>query len=636
MECLYLDLLGSPHIRLGTKSITGFTTMKAQALLIYLAVTQRVYSRDALAGLLWLDVPDRQAKKNLRNTLPNLRVLVGSHLIITRHSVAFNQASPHRLDVEVFRSTLASPHALSNVESLQKTTALYCDDFLSGFHVRDAPAFEEWALMEREHLRGLAIDALLALADQCITQQDYSLGLSTTRRLLVLDPWREGAYQKQMLLLAHSGQRHEALAQYDTCRTILAQEFHVEPMAETTALYEQIKAGTLPTPPMPPNAPPPRDVRPGSPAEVQVDIQSTARVDWGELPKRPLLYGRDRERSQLQQWTAVEETSLVGIFGLGGQGKTTLGADLVWKLAELKPAAAMHNGATQPGFERIVWRSLVNGPLFSEVLSGWLSFLSHQPVTPMPPQLDEQLALLFDYLRRHRCLLILDDVEHILLQEGTSSGTFRPGYEAYEQMLQQLSQRVHHSCLLLISRVQPKGFDTLDFTNGGVHTLHLRGLSPEAGEQFLRHQHVNGCGDAIRTLMARYSGHPLALKLGLTTVRQFFAGDLEAFLNHESLLADDVCQILNEQFMSLSELEQNILFYLAAHAAPTLFPALQNDLSPSTSRHALLDALRTLQRRSLLEIGEDGFCLPTLVSDYLRMYTREAINPTSPVHVVPY
>ncbi|MDH3604772.1 MAG: hypothetical protein OEU26_34640, partial [Candidatus Tectomicrobia bacterium] len=265
MECLHLDLLGSPHICLGTKPITGFTTMKAQALLIYLAVTQRVFSRDALASLFWLDIPDRQAKKNLRNTLPNLRALVGSHLIITRHSVAFNQASPHRLDVEVFRSTLASPPTLTNMASLQETTSLYCDDFLSGFHVRDAPAFEEWALMEREYLRGLAMDALLALAEQCITLQDYSLGLSTTRRLLVLDPWRESVHQKQMILLAHSGQRHEALAQYDTCRTILAQEFNVEPMAETTALYEQIKSGALPAPLKSQPAPPQLDARSASP-----------------------------------------------------------------------------------------------------------------------------------------------------------------------------------------------------------------------------------------------------------------------------------------------------------------------------------------------------------------------------------
>jgi hypothetical protein len=63
MELLYLDFLGPLQIRLGEQSLTGFTTMKALALLVYLAVTPGVHSRDTLANLLWSDMPDQQAKK---------------------------------------------------------------------------------------------------------------------------------------------------------------------------------------------------------------------------------------------------------------------------------------------------------------------------------------------------------------------------------------------------------------------------------------------------------------------------------------------------------------------------------------------------------------------------------------------
>jgi len=45
-----------------------------------------------------------------------------------------------------------------------------------------------------------------------------------------------------MLLLACSGQRSAALAQYHTCCRVLAQELDVEPAAETVALYRQIHA----------------------------------------------------------------------------------------------------------------------------------------------------------------------------------------------------------------------------------------------------------------------------------------------------------------------------------------------------------------------------------------------------------
>src|SRR5262252_9312708 len=249
MDMLCLELLGVPQMSLGGKPLTGFTTMKVQALLIYLAVTQRVHSRDVLGSLLWRDMPEWQAKKNLRNILSNLRALVGSHVLLTRHAVEFNRDSPYRLDVEVLQSALAAQQTSADRQALRAATALYRDSFLAGFYVRDAPAFEDWVLLEREHLQAMAIDGLLVLARQCIDQGDVALGLATTRRLLALDSWRETAHQYQMILLAHSGQRAAALAQYDACSTILADELGVEPMEETTALYEQIKAGTLAGPP---------------------------------------------------------------------------------------------------------------------------------------------------------------------------------------------------------------------------------------------------------------------------------------------------------------------------------------------------------------------------------------------------
>ncbi|MEZ4621133.1 MAG: bacterial transcriptional activator domain-containing protein [Caldilineaceae bacterium] len=42
-----------------------------------------------------------------------------------------------------------------------------------------------------------------------------------------------------------TGQRAAAEAQYQRCRQVMADELGVEPDAETTALYEQIRAGKL-------------------------------------------------------------------------------------------------------------------------------------------------------------------------------------------------------------------------------------------------------------------------------------------------------------------------------------------------------------------------------------------------------
>jgi len=59
-------LLGQADFRLDGESISGFYSSKAQALLVYLAVTGVPHSRAALAGLLWSDMPEADARTNLR------------------------------------------------------------------------------------------------------------------------------------------------------------------------------------------------------------------------------------------------------------------------------------------------------------------------------------------------------------------------------------------------------------------------------------------------------------------------------------------------------------------------------------------------------------------------------------------
>jgi DNA-binding SARP family transcriptional activator len=203
VQKLTLKLLGTPQISLDGQLLTQFVSRKAQALLIYIAVTGQPYGREVLADLFWQNMPSSQALKNLRTVLPNLRQLVGSHLIITRQTIEFNQDCAYCLDV------------------LSEAISQYKGDFLEGFYVSGAPGFESWALTKRERFRELAIEGLHTLAEQYLAQQNYTAGLAVTRQLLQLDPWRETAHQQQMIFLAYTKQRRAALAQYEACRQML-------------------------------------------------------------------------------------------------------------------------------------------------------------------------------------------------------------------------------------------------------------------------------------------------------------------------------------------------------------------------------------------------------------------------------
>ncbi len=243
---LQLNLLGSPQITLDNEMLTGKLSNKAQALLFYLAVTIQTHSRAKLAALFWADVQDQEARKNLRDVLPHLRKQLAAYVLITTQTVSLNPANAFGLDVQILNAGLAeyrrSPNELAILDA---ALALYTGDFLDGFYVRNAPLFEEWVGLQRESLYTQAVQGGLWLVEQYTRQGNYTAGLTANRRLLALDPVAEIAHRHQMRLLAYSGQRSAALAQYENCQRVLATELDTTPEAETTDLYQQIRAGVL-------------------------------------------------------------------------------------------------------------------------------------------------------------------------------------------------------------------------------------------------------------------------------------------------------------------------------------------------------------------------------------------------------
>lgn len=641
MPTLNLRFLGSPQISLDEKPLNGFTTNKAQALLFYLAVTGEIHTRYALATLLWSDASDRQARKNLRNVLYDLRPLVGPYLNITSQTVSFKQSSPHWLDVDTFTTGLKTPLPKMPITRLNEIIGLYRGEFLEGFYVRNTTIFEEWVLMHREHFRKLFIHGLDTLARQCVEQQEYVIGLTATKRLLALEPWRETTHRQQMLCLAHTGQRNAALMQYEMCRQILADELDTTPLAETTRLFEQLKSGQLPllaesrsqfeTLPLSltidqASHQPPRNISISSNKSRNdnrsIDPPPLPPVDWGAAPIHTPFYGRQVELNRLAQWVVRDGCRLVAVFGIGGQGKTALSVQLTDALLQNRFPDGSNIEAG--GFDRIIWRSLRNAPPFAHLLQDWLQTLSGQSLDQIPDHIDAQLILLFKHLRQQRCLLILDDF-HGLLQEDGRHGQFSPGYEAYEQLLVRVARVDHRSCLVLTSREQPREFQYLAIDSSRVRSLPLTGLSQETSHKILQAFGVNGSQEATSTLIRRYSGNPLALKLGSMTIQNLFAGDIDHFIQENILIFDDLQSILEQQLAPLSLLEREIMTWLALDQKPVAFQNLWEYISPSASKWEFLAALQALQRRCLLEKYVDGFAIQNLIAEYLTTNVIETV-----------
>ena len=207
---LTIHTLGKLTITLDGQPVTGFNSRKVAALLVYLASTRHDHPREILAEMLWEGRTQAQALANLRVALTSLRQTVGDFVAITRETTGMRSDLSWELDATTFEDHLT---AGKSADAL----ALYQGDFLAGFYV-DSPTFENWTTLERERLRFRAMDALDGLIVGCLEAGAYADGLSRATRLLQMDPLREKTHRAMMTLLASSGQRGAALAQFETSR----------------------------------------------------------------------------------------------------------------------------------------------------------------------------------------------------------------------------------------------------------------------------------------------------------------------------------------------------------------------------------------------------------------------------------
>lgn len=606
--------LGAFEVILGEAAVTAFPTDKIRALFAYLALDpNQPHRRELLAGLLWAEMPGSLALTNLRLALHRLRQTLdetlpgcADHLIrSTRQTLQLNSVA---LTVDVFEFqrllTIGNTHPHADLATCEPCLArmaqaieLYRGELLAGFGLLDAPAFEEWLLLKRESLHQQALAALNSLIRAYEQRGDDQQAHHYATRQLALDPSREEAHRQVMRTLARLGLRDQALAQFESCRRLLREQLGVEPDVETVAMAEQIRAQR------------PRDEFGLRAVAEAADYGAHATSNWGDVPEIAKIYGRQEELDRLNRWLVHERCRLIGLLGMGGVGKTTLAATLVRTVGER--------------FDRVLWRSLLNAPPPDELLRDLLQTLSNQGLNSLPVSLDAQLALLLERLRQQRCLLIFDNLESILRTD--EAGSYLAGYAGYGQIIQHLVEHRHESCLLITSRERPKPIERWEEDTPLVRIMALDGLDDAASRIMLKTRGLAGDNAAVSALVACYSGNPLALKLVAQTVHDLFRGDIAAFLAVEAPIFDDIRTVLDQQFTRLLPLEQEILLWLAIEREPATIQALRDNLVDPGPPRALIEALRSLQRRSLISQTTHGFVLQNVVTEYLTDYLIDRV-----------
>ncbi len=350
MGDLYLTLLGPPEVRHADQLLL-FSTRKELALLIYLAVEGRLHARKTLSEQFWPEGDARHGRAALRITLLHLRHLLFEgegvdavpHLLIQRDTLGLDLTSALELDLhilhEAWTSARASTHTSltmpeeahrSLLAQLKRAISLPRGEFLEGFSLRDAPAFDDWVRFQREYWHLRTSEVFDRLSQLQFEAGELEAALETVSRWLVLAPLHEDAYRRLMRLHFAAGDRAAALHAYDTCRALLATGMQTEPTPETVALASRMRAV----------APPRRKEAPTRAAALSPAM----------LLDGPLL-GRTAELSTLIKLYHVAQrgqTQVVLLEGEVGIGKTRLATEfLAW--AETEGADVLQGHAFETG-----------------------------------------------------------------------------------------------------------------------------------------------------------------------------------------------------------------------------------------------------------------------------------------------
>jgi DNA-binding SARP family transcriptional activator len=249
MGILQVALLGGVRVTHDEGRNEVKLTREIQALLAYLLLHRhRTHSREVLVGVFWAECSPEKARRALNTAVWRLKKVVepsgipgGTYLISTHPGeLGFNRQSQYWLDAEVFEqeanNLLAFPSQEvneANVHNLERVLELYGGELLEGF-------YDDWALRERERLRGLYLRSLTYLVQYHRFQKSYEKATAYGQKILDLDPIREDIHRDLMRLYLESGQRALAARQYGICQLTLAKELGVLPMEETRLLYAKI------------------------------------------------------------------------------------------------------------------------------------------------------------------------------------------------------------------------------------------------------------------------------------------------------------------------------------------------------------------------------------------------------------
>jgi predicted ATPase len=367
---LVVKLLGQFSVHLDDRPIE-VPSRPAQTLFAYLTLHPgTAFRREMLAGLIWPDANESNARSNLRHALWRIRKALGEqtgqdYFPADDLTLAFTLDPGCWIDA-VLLGSKAGPTS----PTLEEQVAAYQGELLPGF-------YDDWITVERERLQSAFENKIEALIDRLCYEKHWPDVIEWAEHWIKFGTAPEPAYRALMTAHARSGHKAKVKEAYQRCVEALQREFGVEPSEETQELYQQLMS----TRPL-----------------VKVAVAEPAAAPRHNLPTQATpLIGRETELAEItDRLVNASDCRLLTLVGPGGIGKTRLALQ-----AALQSLDHFDDGTFFVAFEAITAAEALAPSIW-------------QTLSPVAQDQKDPHVQLIDYVRDKNLLLVLDNLEHLL------------------------------------------------------------------------------------------------------------------------------------------------------------------------------------------------------------------------------
>ncbi|NTU80161.1 MAG: transcriptional activator domain-containing protein, partial [Chloroflexales bacterium] len=240
-------LLGPPQVRARGEPLP-MARRQLRALLYRLAVELKPVPREQLGFLLWPDLPEHAARRNLTVLLSQLRQALPPTILVSGSAGIALDPALVQVDTAIAAALATAGLRQGRLDQLAAAAELYRGPFLDGVALPDAEEFESWITRERQVWERWYLDLLSALVEGYAVSGDYPAAITAAQRALATDPLAEEQHRWLIELYGALGDRGAAMRQFEQCVILLERELGVAPLSVTRAAYEAVRDGTA-TPP---------------------------------------------------------------------------------------------------------------------------------------------------------------------------------------------------------------------------------------------------------------------------------------------------------------------------------------------------------------------------------------------------